>query len=304
MINKSCRQEITLSDEIKALSKASKDEWALQIDAQLKKYNKDVLKFINESHLWVFKTDFVLKKEFNNVSESDPNKLKKLNQIFWADVSESIIAAQYIYIFRSDALLRSSISNLNKGDFLSAAIICRSLLEITMWHLYHANIFEHGVSKLIEKHGENGKLPINKYQFDGSEFDEVIIKLIWGTNREKEKKQSPETKQHKVVKVFKEIAKSEADPFIEELYDFLCELTHPNVVGNNLFLNFDIDINFKPTQTEFISISCEQTSDKVNSTVEKCLSGCVWSIKAIINTVPIYASAIRKMRLAFDLDFH
>lgn len=246
----------------------------------------------SDTHVWTFNSDVSLLSKMEASSKSP----LKINQIAWGDFYESVHAAENLFYRRAHTLFISSYEQLIKRDFLSACILARSLLEVCMWNIYHSVIFE--------KNTKSIKKDPNKILYAQTELEEMVLKLIWGTN---EKNRSEDIKQHKVFKIFEAVSKAlkqrEGDDFkLEDSYDLLSEFVHPNVEGNNLFLNYDINSQKKPISEVEYLVQFEQSSEKQRQPVTLLLTTLTWCMRAIIFSSEKYSNTRQNIKKKFKLN--
>ncbi len=254
------------------------------------KFYTNYFQKLKPSYTWVFNSDVSLKTKI-----SSTKSIMKINQIYWSDVFHSVSAAEQFFYRRSHTLLNSSYNALISNDFLSSSILTRSLLEVCMWNVFHSAIFDNCV-KGINKNPQ-------KYVLEAPEMQDSLLKLIWGTN---EKGVIDEVKQHKVFKIFDEVVKAVKGDNgvkidIEKTYDFLSEFVHPNVEGNNIFINFDINAQKKPAMEERFIIEFTQNNDKRNKPSEIIMQALNWCVPSIIFSSKKYTKVrvnlIKKFKL-------
>ncbi len=246
---------------------------------------------LKHSYTWVFNSAVSLKAK-----ASSAKSLMEINQIHWADVFHSVSAAEQFFYRRSHTLLNSSYTSLTSNDFLSSAILTRSLLEVCMWNVYHSAIFDNCV-KGINKNPKN-------YVLSSPELQDSILKLIWGTN---EKQVLDEVKQHKVFKIFDKVAKATKQDNrvkvdIERTYDLLSEFVHPNVEGNNVFIDFDINARRIPTVEQRFTIGFTQHNDKRNQPSEIIIQALNWCVPSIIFSSQKYTNVRKNLIKKFKLN--
>ena len=258
--------------DVSLLTAVCADDNQLRDDFE-KAYNlyQNFFQTLKEPHVWVFDTDVSLISKLKTAQT-----VLESNKIYWYDVLNSISAAENLYYRRSHTILNSAYRCLVAKDYLSSAILTQSLLEVAMWNIYHSAIFENTIKDI-------NKNP-SKFVLDATGLQDLILKLIWGTN---EKNVVDEIKQHKIYKVFSKVAKSitsadQQDVDIEILYDRLCEYVHPNVEGNNLFIDLDINSKQKPETQVLFSVGFQQNSDKKNNPVDLIIETMLWCIFATI----------------------
>ena len=268
----------------------SDDENRIDFEKNYKFYD-DYFNKLKHSHTWIFNSDLSLKEKC-----SSAKSVMEFNQIYWADVYHSVSAAEQFFYRRSNTLINSSYSALASNDFLSSAILTRSLLEVCMWNVYHSAIFENCV-KGINKNPQ-------KFVLESPELQESLLKLIWGT---KEKGVVDEVKQHNVFKIFGKISKATKQDNrvkvdIEKTYDLLSEFVHPNVEGNNIFINFDINAYKKPATEQRFTIEFTQHDDKRNKPSEIIIQALNWCIPSIIFSSQKYTEVRKKIIKKFKLN--
>jgi hypothetical protein len=244
-----------------------------------------------EPYTWKYDSDIVLETKMIKALDA-----LKINQIFWTDLHDSIGAAEQIFYRRSYTLLNSALNLTEADDFLSAAILSRSLLELAIWHVYHSSIFELTIS--------DANYDPNRNLVDAVGMQELILKLIWGTNK---KEAQEAVKQHKVIKVCEKVAKSlryhsENEMKLELIYDNLCEYVHPNVEGNNLFVNFDINGGLKPSLEVELEISLYQNFEKSVDPLKTMIIALTWCMSATAYASNSYGSARRLIVEKFGLN--
>ena len=245
---------------------------------------------ITEPYTWVFDSDVSLGDKLRTTAS-----VSEFNAVQWLDIYNSVSAAENMFYRRSHTLVLSSFQSLVESDFLSATILARSLLEVCMWNVYHSVVFEKTVSSI--------KNSPNKNVLASPELQDLILKLIWGTN---EKNVVDEIKQHKIYKIFDKVAKSAkrspTNPVeIEKLYDALCEYVHPNVEGNNLFIDYDINAQRKPISEVRLEISYEQNADKKNDPILLVMEVIIWCFSASVFTSQKYGNTRQSIIRKFNL---
>jgi hypothetical protein len=223
-------------------------------------------------------------------------EFSEVNQIFWTDLYESIGASEQIFYRRSYTLLNSALRLTEADDYLSATILSRSLLELAIWHVYHSSIFDATIREI-------NKEP-NKQILDAVEIQQLVLKLIWGTNR---KGVQEEIKQQKVLKICEKVAKSirydnKTEMSLESIYDILREYVHPNVEGNNLFLDFDINAGLKPVSEVKLNIDLNQNYKKAVNPIETILMALTWCMSATAFASEKYGSSRRLIVEKFNLN--
>ncbi len=161
-----------------------------------------------------------------------------------------------------------------------------------MWHLYHSLIFEKGIKTSFKESTAN--------LIANSDLQDMLLKLIWGS---KQKGIIEELKQHNVIKIFSEVSKrmKDSDFDVEKSYDFLSELSHPNVEGNNVFIDEDINTNRKPLFEIVFEISAQQRDTEARKISKCCCETLIWCMRSIVFASGKYQEAERNIAKGFDL---
>ena len=277
---------INMVDGIK--DKTSNDIWQ-EFESNVTFHNKFFEK-LDAKYIWNFDSDVVLSNRLN-----DAKNIENANQIIWTDMLQSIGAAEQIFYRRANAILSSIIILLKDEDYLSTAILARSLLELTIWNVYHSATFDASIKSINKSYKKN--------LIDPKELQEILLKLIWGTNL---KGVEQELKQHKVIKICEKVAKAVKNDTrqkvnLEEVYNKLCEYVHPNVEGNNLFLNFDINAMLKPVSTIEIVVGQNQNPEKKVNPIDCILEALNWCLPAKIFASQKYTNSRRMIISTFEL---
>jgi hypothetical protein len=154
-----------------------------------------------------------------------------MNLHYWSDTCRNLEAYSVMVCWRGAELLRSGIRLLNLKDSLAAAIVCRSLVELSSAYLMNVNSIE-GVIKQLPT-------DLRSTCVASQDLEENILKYIWGTRLPG---QEEIYKQTNILTVLQKLTKSpQADQLLPR-YERLCEVAHPNVIGNMRFLSDEAEI--------------------------------------------------------------
>lgn len=272
-------KKIILAQKFNSIIDISDDGFVKQIRNELKKYNA-LLSNFKESYHWSFTSTQMLKDDVTKVVDSlGQNKgegFLNVNKAYHDSVEADLKALEHIFTYRMNTLLETSISLLNKGDYLSAAIISRSLVELCSVGLYHSSIIHKGYRETLDTFPSKGML---KQLCFVSALDETKDYAIWGTKLPEILEKGKGLEQLHVTKILKEVAKK--TEYLKPLYEYLCEATHPNAVGNFLFIKTPKNADF--TEKTMIPISNKQQGDTVVKTIERILGAISWSATSVMN---------------------
>lgn len=193
----------------------------------------------------------------------------QINIIYWRDVFRTLEAYSAITCFRANEILRTAIRSLNNHEIVPAAILTRSLLELAATMIENSNLFLLKIRQLPEK--ESGFIIGNE------EFEKLLLKVVWGTRLGKD---IPEhLKQKNILTTLQKLSKS---PNAKELfgkYEFLCELAHPNWLGNARFFSEESKQNSDGSLT--IVVKKKGFSSLRPDIIENIIWGQAWSAASV-----------------------
>lgn len=195
---------------------------------------------------------------------------QSINEIYWNDFINQLQAYSVMTFFRASELLRSSINLLNNHEIVSSATIARSLLELSTALLDNANRY---FSIIKNVNPTKGAVNI----VEGLET--MIVKNIWGTRHSIEKNDPLE--QQNILTILQRVAKNPAAKNLLEKYSFLCDLAHPNRIGNKRFWGDNWETESDGTIKIKISRCAENFLN--NETIENILWAMSWGSECTKN---------------------
>ena len=182
-----------LTKEIKNYASNSDSQWVRLLDEHVKAFDK-LLSQIPSEYLWRYQSSELLQQELKKLLKKAKKNENFLgcNQLIWGDTWETIHGAKTLQIRRLEHLTCGAITMLSQKNFLAFAILSRSVLEVAMWNVYHSVVLEKSVAELVN-------IP-SEALINNGHMEELLTKLIWGSNQQHTLE---ELKQLKVLKVFK-----------------------------------------------------------------------------------------------------
>lgn len=203
----------------------------------------------------------------------------QINELYWNDVNAQLQAYGIITYFRVSELLRSCIRLLNNDEIVSAATLARSILELSTVILENSNIYLKTVNSIkVEK----GAVIIVE------EFETMLLKNIWGTRHLVDEKDP--LYQKNILTTLQKIAKHPDAKELMQRYGFLCELAHPNRIGNTRFWGDNWTTN--PDNSYNIKISRRAKNFLNNETIENILWAISWGSECTKNGYMILQETI------------
>jgi hypothetical protein len=199
---------------------------------------------------------------------------RELNLILWENVARNIEAFQVTYSLKGIELLKSAVRSLNLREYVPSAVLARASVE-------HA-VFATDKSTYVLKN-------IRLLQFcrksvtHSPAFEEEIVKMTWGTRLENGEFQGL-PRQSNCLNAIDRISKS---PHTEhkqlgEQYAFLCDLTHPNLVGNARFWSEARGTDQEGRSVVEVTNDCD--SPLVHAIIEHSLWAFSWSAGMIFQS--------------------
>lgn len=207
----------TYSPAIKRFASKSKHPFVRDSEKMVE-YLLEIDKQIPAKYGWRFTSTDALESQMQKAG------LPEVNALYWQDMARNIEAYGVMVVWRAVEVIKVALTSINEGIVLAPAILSRSLLEIAATSLLHANRISRAVDALESV--EPGGLVLCK------ELDELVLKMIHGTRL----KESPEgLKQTNIMTTLEKLSKAPGASELLEVYDYLCEVAHPNVIGHARF---------------------------------------------------------------------
>ncbi|MGK2849255.1 MAG: hypothetical protein ACSLEX_04315 [Minisyncoccota bacterium] len=204
--------------------------------------------------------------------------LTKLNRAFWTDQARNVEAYSVMSMWRGAELLKPAIRSLNIGEVITSAVLARSLLELSTTYLLHANTIENLFSKLT--------FPPNTV-VTSKEFEERVVKMIWGTRIGEPE---PHLKQTNVLTLIQKLTKNQNAADLLPHYEFLCEIAHPNVVGNSRYWSHIERVNDDGSETRLLSRTAD--GEHTNEIRAKIIWSLAWSAGSLQNSFTMIHNAL------------
>lgn len=201
----------------------------------------------------------------------------KLNELYWHDMAHNIKVYGLMTYWRSAELFRSAIKLLNEKEVLAPAIISRSLLELGASIIVHGNLIYNTVKAALTR-----KFGVIVSQ----ELEELVVRLIWGS---KVVPSAPKPINSRRYREF--VSKNPNASMFPEVYSFLCDLTHPNALGNARFWASSVVENEDESKKVRIQRNIESALTK--EIREKTLWSLGWSAVCIRNGFEISQNAVQ-----------
>jgi hypothetical protein len=198
-------------------------------------------------------------------------------------MARSIEAYIILAVWRTSELAYDAIVLLNQKEILSPALCARAMIELACYSLWNVNIIHKTVCDMMRQ-------PISKDTVVTSEdLERLVNRMIFGT-RWSVLDGNP--KQTNILTYIEKIGKNPKAEHIPDLYSFLCDVTHPNILGNARFWGISVTKDVYST-----TMRIERNAEfVVTSEIRgKVLSSLGWSAACVRNAFEIGHDALLRI---------
>ncbi|MFC2027064.1 hypothetical protein ACFLU3_00095 [Chloroflexota bacterium] len=214
-----------------------------------------------------------------------------INRIYWEDMARNIEAWAILNIWRGTDLLDNTIDSLNRSRLISGAVSARSLLELAVVIIIESNNLL-ATTKNIPKSNNNNQIIISE------ELEKTMLRLIGGTRREGAEEYLV---QKNILTYMKRCAKNPNASELLDIYDYLCEVAHPNVEG---YARFQSNLGWTDGMDTTVSMSRDMdisNSQAGNRFLEMVLWSIGWSAVCLRNGFHLLQQTIYEIDERFDI---
>jgi hypothetical protein len=229
---------------------------------------------ISDTYGWRFSDEDSLRVQLSSTMSA-----KERNRLYWVDQMRNVEAYSIMSFWRGVELLKSAIRCLNVREVISPSVLTRSAIEIACAYLWNANT--------LSKTFEQLEFP-NDTVVVSSEVEAQIVKMIWGTRLGEPE---PYLKQTNIQTIIEKVAKNPAAKDVLTVWQYLCDIAHPNVVGNTRFWSHIANVYPDGSQQRVLSrLAQSQSADQI---LDRVLWGLGWSAAVLRNSFEINGAAIQ-----------
>lgn len=257
-----------LNAKIRSIAAESDDSLTREVQNAVKEFeNSDVVGF---EYRWKYLPDDKL------VQLCGDNFIKR-NHASLSRLARIIEAFEIASVWRSRDLAASCVDALNNDHLISAGALARSLIEVTVYYGYAANIlrasFEQCKWETICTHEWYLDQTDEKGKKIGLEI--FIERLMNGTRLRERIAENPDLEQKNILSYIDQIDKAlirkGSGYSVKYHYEFLCELAHPNAIGYQRFLDSEHELGSGWIERHL--------RERANSTVAiRIASECLWAL--------------------------
>lgn len=207
---------------------------------------------------------------------------QEMNRIYWLDFARNVEAYSIMTFWRGVELIKPAVISMNIREIIAPAVLSRSLLELSATFIWNANYIE----KSIEALGGAFQLPNTVVA--SNDLETFIVKAIWGTRVGKPQQYLYQTN------VLTPIQKLSKNPDASDLllnYDYLCDIAHPNVIGNARFWSHVAEVY--PDGAEKLMMSRLPDVESIRESIEKILWALCWGSVHLRNGFEIISQSLK-----------
>lgn len=207
-------------DWLRSTTHGSSSDYVLQHCEEWAQGLLDLADRLPPDYGWRVTTPRSLKQELRKAQSSADS----MNAVYWTDVFRSVEAYGVLSVWRGTELLRAAVPLLNDHQVLAPAVISRALLELSVSFLMTANDIVDIASKAMKT--PSGGLAAS------TELEEIVLSAIYGSRR-------PGTPKHlkaqSIIKYIDFLTQAPGASELKPVYEYLCDIAHPNTLGNARF---------------------------------------------------------------------
>ena len=249
------------------------------------KYGLSLLEKLPDEYRWIYSSTQTFKNKIDGLNLTAIPMPIDYNRIIWNDYACSWEAYAIMTYWRGIELIIPSIRSLNLRELIAPAVLSRSLLELSATFLHNANTFQTFVEEL----------PDSKYMHISpvcsTELELLTNKAIWGS-RLVEKNDPLMAKN--AMTTLQNLSKNPNAVDLYPVYEYLCEVAHPNMMGNARFWSHVASVDEHGFEKRVISRNAD--ADHVQELVENTLWALAWGSAVIHNAFLITQMSIHKIK--------
>jgi hypothetical protein len=267
------------ADWLKTLSTSSKHPFVRDSEKMIQ-YFFELEKKLPPRYGWRVTSVEAFQKQLSRITgkaSSAKIDYEVVNRLYWHDMARNLEAYGLMTYWRSAELLRSAIKLLNEKEILAPAIISRSLLELGAIIIKNSNVIHRTLKDA---------LTLRKGVITSNELEELVVRLIWGSKVVSQAVKPINSKEYRDF-----VSKNPNASELPEVYKFLCDLTHPNALGNARFWGSSVINNKDGSKT--VTIQRDAESALTKEIREKILWALGWSAVCIRNGFEINQNTVQ-----------
>jgi len=212
----------------------------------------------------------------------------ELNKLFWSDMASVIKAYCLSASWRSLELIESALSLLDGEAVLGPTILSRSLIELTTTFITNGGQIRYLVTGASQKWSDA--------VIFSPDLENLLNKAIFGSRLVPE---GHELRQTNIITQLKKLSKLTGYEPLMEYYERLCEVAHPNMMGNARFWYDVVQLNPDGSMTRFAR-GRAITNERVERLYDDVLWTLSWSGSNLLYGFGVLDAQVRTITSAFS----
>jgi len=212
----------------------------------------------------------------------------ELNKLFWSDMASVIKAYCLSASWRSLELIESALSLLDGEAVLGPTILSRSLIELTTTFITNGGQIRYLVTGASQKWSDAVIFSLD--------LENLLNKAIFGSRLVPE---GHELRQTNIITQLKKLSKLTGYEPLMEYYERLCEVAHPNMMGNARFWYDVAQLNPDGSMTRFAR-GRAITNERVERLYDDVLWTLSWSGSNLLYGFGVLDAQVRTITSAFS----
>ena len=212
----------------------------------------------------------------------------ELNKLFWSDMASVIKAYCLSASWRSLELIESALSLLDGEAVLGPTILSRSLIELTTTFITNGGQIRYLVTGASQKWSDA--------VIFSPDLENLLNKAIFGSRLVPE---GHELRQTNIITQLKKLSKLTGYEPLMEYYERLCEVAHPNMMGNARFWYDVAQLNPDGSMTRFAR-GRAITNERVERLYDDVLWTLSWSGSNLLYGFGVLDAQVRTITSAFS----
>jgi hypothetical protein len=275
-----------LSDSAIERAKQFGSGFASCVNSSIKQFN-ELAEALPVEYQWVRMSDETFSDHIKQITSDDSeNKVARINDIYWSDLLRQLESLMVMNCWRASDLARLAANLINRDELGVAAIISRSSLE-------NSAFFLHASRKVLAIVDELRKQDFRESVVAGQEIEDFVTSAVFGSG--KESKETDHNVAFNVLSAIRSIEKSYEKKNvegIEEHYDVLSEVVHPNFTGRALYIHSDVKLENEGTYLTKICQSQGRLNDHILAASVAALS---WAMGSQVSACDLMSGSIKTM---------
>jgi len=152
--------------------------------------------------------------------------IAELNTLYWRDMLATIEANTVMSVWRMVDICQSAFRCIEEDAIVASAILARSALESSVQFVQDARTFAASLEQVMQA-------DLRANIGHSSELEQYLLQTVYAS---KQADADEIYRPKNILTVLRNIAKIAKDEPLEEQYEILCEVTHPNFLGRSIYV--------------------------------------------------------------------